>query len=189
MSIYDEIKNYSAEDLHLIITTQRDLYTEEEMAEIESRFEDIAGFESLKRIEEKRSASAINEQFGRKSADKIACPKCGGPNDFGHEKCVFCSATLDKSLSYSEPVNESEDEEIQSEEEDKKENLSRFFLSFIIPIVGFIIGGILIASREKESARIGKICVIIAAVSSLVCVLLSLLSSIALLVYLLILFI
>ena len=61
MSFYDEIKNYSIEDLRLIIETQQDLYTEEEMAQIKELLDKKAE-EAIKKELRKK---ALEEETGR----------------------------------------------------------------------------------------------------------------------------
>ena len=94
MSFYDEIKDYSVEDLQLIVTTQQDLYNENEMTQLKELLD--KKIEQQKALEEEKK-----KELERKLATlPLACPKCDGPNKRSDEVCVFCGAKLDKNLLY-----------------------------------------------------------------------------------------
>ena len=78
----DEIKKYSLKDLELIYSTQKDLYSEDEMAVISEEIN--------------KRKNEIRERIKSKLPKDIVCPKCNGLNSFENQNCKFCGHRLDK---------------------------------------------------------------------------------------------
>ena len=148
----EEIKDNSLEELELIYETQKDLYSEEEMIIIKSRISDFK-----KKEEEKLKKLLPNE---------IECPKCFGPNPFENNECSFCSAKLNKEKYYN--LEYYENDKANDEIEEKTSYAFQYIISFLIPLVGFILGAILLSKEEAEEKEVGKICIMTAIMSMVI---------------------
>ena len=149
--LLEEIAPYSIEELKLIIETQTDLYTAEEM-------------DLIKKELRKRTLSKLPEE--------IICPKCSGVNPFENDVCQFCKIPLDKEKYYREDWDPEEEEAKEDEEEAGSGYGFHYVISFIIPLVGFIVGAILLGKDSPEQRNVGKICIILGLVSIVVAYLL-----------------
>lgn len=145
-----EINSYSIDELQLIVSTQQDLYSEEEMSYIKNHL-DIKKDNFIK--------SHIPKE--------IPCQKCGGANDFNQTECSFCSVKLNKDKYYNIDYYKSQDdtEETEYNENESQSYTFQFIMSLIIPIIGFIIGGIMIADSDEDRVSAGKTCIVLAIVS------------------------
>jgi len=103
--LYEEIKEYSYDDLELILETQRDLYSVEEMEYIESRLNELKEIEKVERL--------------KKLPKEIICPKCDQPNPFENDVCIFCQFQLDKSKYFRDDYSPETDEDNYDQEDDK----------------------------------------------------------------------
>ena len=152
----NEIKQYSADDLRLILNTQQELYSNEELEFIEEQLE--------KRIEQDKKDE---EDFIQQHLpDEITCPKCDGINPFENEKCCYCGHTFDKSKYYKKEYYLHDETETAAEEEtDKRSYTFQYIISFLIPLVGFILGAILLSKDDEEEKTAGKTVIILGIVS------------------------
>ncbi len=177
MTFYDEIKDYSVEDLHLIITTQQDLYTKEEMAQLKDLLDKKADEALQKELRQKALEEEKRKELERKRASlPLACPKCDGPNKRSDEACVFCGAKLDKDLLYENSLYDDELTEIKSGKATTKSFSFQYIISFLIPLVGFIMGGIMASDKDSDTSSAGKTCIIIAIISTILSFVFSLIS-------------
>ena len=156
MDFADEIKNYTDDELELIISTQEDLYSEEEMEQLKAL---LAERERIKREEyEAKVLSRLPET--------IICEKCDGPNPFSNQICVYCSHKLDKTKYYTDEYYEQEEEESPGSQSESY--TFHYIISFLIPLVGFIVGAIMLANDNAEKRSCGKACIITGIVSMIV---------------------
>ena len=146
-----EIKEYSVDELELIYETQKDLYTGEEMALIKKQLEQY----------EKEEKEKIEKMLPK----EINCSKCEGPNPFKNEECVFCGAKLDKKKYYSLEYYQNQDVDIETESEGES-NTFRYVISFLIPLIGYILGAILLSKDSAEEKAVGQNCIILGIVSA-----------------------
>lgn len=155
-SFVDDLKQYSADDLRLILNTQQDLYSPDELKLIEKQLENRI-------IQDKKD----EEEFIKKHLpDEITCPKCDGVNPFENEKCCYCGHIFDKSKYYNVNYYLQEESEAAAEEEtDKRSYAFQYVISFLIPLVGFILGAILLAKDDEEEKSAGKTVIILGIVS------------------------
>ena len=145
----NEIKDYSLDELKLIYETQKDLYSEEEMKIINDR---------IKIIEK--------EEIEKLLPKEINCPKCYGPNPFENDECMFCNYKFNKSKYYDLEYYENLEENKKDGEELEKDSYAfQYIISFLIPLVGFILGAILLSKEDDEKVAVGKHCIIIGIVS------------------------
>ena len=160
MDIYDEIKDYTIDELELIISTQKDLYSDEEMKQIQSL---------LKEKQAQHDAERRAELMAR-LPDTILCPKCDGPNPFSNEKCCFCGQILDKSKYYTDEYYDTpiEDDDIDTSDNNGDSFTFHYIISFLIPLIGFIVGAIMLASYDIEKRSCGKACIILGIASILI---------------------
>ena len=140
----DEIEHYSIDELELISETQENLYSEEEMKEIRALLQEKINKEKARR------ETFIKERL----PDIINCSKCDGPNEFANEVCKYCGSRLEKkayyyaaSIAY-DGIDSTE--EPSNETEKKSPFLFHYIISFLVPLVGFIIGGI---RHEKKTGN------------------------------------
>lgn len=145
-----------ADDLRLILNTQQDLYSPDELKLIEEQLEN--------RINQDKKDE---EEFIKKHLpDEIPCPKCDGVNPFENEKCCYCGHTFDKSKYYNINYYRQEESETAAEEEtDKHSYTFQYVISFLIPLVGFILGAILLSKDDEEEKSAGKTVIILGIVS------------------------
>lgn len=146
-----EIEQYSVDELELIYETQKDLYTDEEMSLIKKQLE----------LHEKLEKEKIEKMLPK----EIICSKCEGPNPFENDVCAFCNAKLDKEKYYSLEYYESQDDEIESESEGES-NTFRYVISFLIPLIGYILGAILLSKDSAEEKTVGQNCIILGIISA-----------------------
>ena len=150
-----EIEEYSVDELELIYETQKDLYTEEEMSLIKKQLE----------LYEKEEKEKIEKMLPK----EINCSKCEGPNSFENETCVFCGAKLDKKKYYSLEYYENQDADIEIETGGES-NTFRYVISFLIPLIGYILGAILLSKDSDEEKSVGQNCIILGIVSAVIAV-------------------
>ena len=153
-----EIEAYSDDDLELIIDTQKDLYSAEEMKVLEQEW---------KKREAERQARIIASL-----PKEIVCQKCDGVNPFENDNCQFCGYPLDKKRYYDEDWIDSSEEYDESESADRTSYAFHYIISFLIPIVGFIVGAIFLGKDEEEEKAVGKVCIIIGMISMIIACLL-----------------
>lgn len=146
----EEIKNNTLEELELIYETQKDLYTYEEMEIIKNKIEYFKNKEK--------------EKIEKLLPKEIECSKCFGPNPFKNEECTFCGAKLNKEKYYDLEYYNKEDEEIEK----NQSYLFQYFMSFLIPIIGFILGAIMMTKDDDEKVAIGKKCIIMGILSNVI---------------------
>ena len=166
MNIFDEIKNCTVADLELILSTQEDLYTDVELEQIRAQL-----------ITKKQEEDAAHQKKVLDRLPKeILCPKCDGPNAFENEVCSFCGVKLDKSIYYSDDYYEDEQDYYDPSEPSEPSNSYTFhyIISFLIPLVGFIVGAIMLSKDDVERSTCGKKCIILGLISAIIsgCVLL-----------------
>ena len=154
--LIEDLQRYSADDLRLILNTQQNLYSSDELKLIETQLE--------KRIEQDKKDE---EDFIQQHLpDEITCPKCDGVNQFENEKCCYCGHTFDKSKYYKkEYYLQDETETAADEETDKRSYTFQYVISFLIPLVGFILGAILLSKDDEEEKSAGKTVIILGVIS------------------------
>ena len=154
--LIEDLQHYSADDLRLILNTQQDLYSSEEIELIENQLE--------KRIHQDKKDE---EDFIKQHLpDEITCPKCDGVNPFENEKCCYCGYSFDKSKYYNINYYRHDESETAAEEEtDKRSYTFQYVISFLIPLVGFILGAILLSKDDEEEKSAGKTVIILGIVS------------------------
>ena len=161
MNFTDEIKEYSIDDLELIIATQKELYTEEEMELLKQQLRDC-----YKKEEEAKKARILANL-----PESIPCQKCGGPNAFDNIVCNYCGAKLDKKRFYIDPNDQAEEDQAETSKEDAVGGDGygfHYFISFLIPLIGFILGAVMLGNGDEERQSAGKACIIIGVVSCVI---------------------
>lgn len=156
MSFLDEIQKYTDEELELIISTQVDLYSNDEMSELKKLLE--------ARIRDKKAAhdSLVLSRLPK----TIHCEKCDAPNPFSNDQCDYCGHLLNKSKYYTDEYYEqNEKTKLESDTSissvDDTSYTFHYIISFLIPLVGFILGATMLASDNDEKSSCGKTCIII----------------------------
>lgn len=160
MNFTDEIKNYTDDELELIISTQKELYSEEEM-------------EQLKALQAERKRIKREEYEAKvlsRLPETINCEKCDGPNPFSNKVCDYCGHKLDKAKYYTDEYYEWEEDSKETDEPSNQGDSYTFhyIISFLIPLIGFIVGAIMLANDNAEKRSCGKACIIIGIVSMIV---------------------
>lgn len=168
----EELADCSSELLQYIYDSQKDLYSEEELEYILERKE----IQLAKEAEERKELEAEAKKY---LPAKIDCPKCGGPNEFKRDTCKFCGATLEKDSYHEHALNlalgiDDEDgpREVQKAEEvpEGESHAAQYIVSFILPFVGWIMGGILMTKEDPAQRSVGLNCIVIGIVSGLLSV-------------------
>ena len=77
-------------------------------------------------------------------------------NPFSNDTCCFCNYKLDKSKYY--VINYEQEEE---EEEEGSSYTFQYVISFLIPLIGYILGAILLSKEDAEQRSVGKKCIIL----------------------------
>lgn len=149
-----EINNYSVDDLELIKETQQDLYTDEEMNII------CTIIEKKRCISEQKRLSELPTE--------IKCHKCDGPNTFENEKCQFCGCKLDKERYYDLNYMPEIEEDVEDNIESGEGYGFQYVVSFLIPLIGLILGAILLSKEEADSRSYGKVCIVLGIISVLI---------------------
>ena len=85
--------------------------------------------------------------------EEIKCPKCEGPNPFANDRCDFCGADLEKEKYYTLEYYENGEGEAESG------NGGRYVASFLIPLIGFILGAILLSKDDDREKAAGQNCI------------------------------
>lgn len=151
MDFMKEIEQYSIDDLELILSTQKDLYTDDE-------------FSCIKKLLRQKKDELRQRQL-KNLPKEIPCPKCDGINLFQLDKCKFCGYTLDKSKYYKAVLSElSEDVELKN----NKKYIFEYTISFLIPLVGFILGAIQLSKNDDEERSKGKTCIVLGIISVII---------------------
>ena len=153
MNFIDEIKNYSIDDLELIIETQKDLYSDEELSIMKSMVKN-------KKIEEDLE---LQEKIKSCLPSTIICEKCDAPNNFENDICEFCEAKIEKSKYYSKEYFEQQED--VTFDDSKSSYTFHYLAAILIPLIGFITGAIMIANDDDEKRFCGKTCIILGVVS------------------------
>ena len=143
----EEIAGYSDDELELIIETQAELYSPAEMEVLKEEYRKRA------QIREKALYDAIPEE--------IVCPKCNGVNHKDADACVFCGYRFDRKKLFSGAYNPS----VENLAEEKESYAFQYIISFLIPLVGFILGAILLSKDDAAQRSVGKTCIILGIVS------------------------
>lgn len=155
-SFVDDLKQYSADDLRLILSTQQGLYSKEELKLIEEQLENRI------KQDKKDEEDFIQQHLPH----EITCPKCDGVNTFENEKCCYCGHTFDKSKYYNINYYMQDDTDTAANEEnDSKSYTFQYIISFLIPLVGFILGAILLSKNDEEEKSAGKTVIILGIIS------------------------
>lgn len=159
MTFAEEIKNYTDEELELIISTQKELYSEEEMSQLQT----------LKLERDRIKQEEHEAKILARLPQTINCEKCDGPNPFANKVCVFCGHSLDKSKYYTDEYYEQAEEDDEQEKNSANGNSYTFhyIISFLIPFIGFIVGAVMLANDDAEKSSCGKACIIIGIVSAI----------------------
>lgn len=151
--LMEELKSCTKDDLELIESSQQDLYTPEEMNVIREMIR-------VKAKEEKEEQNAFIQAHLPKD---ITCPKCEGVNPFSNDICCYCGYAFDKSKYYQiDYYNDDNDEINNNEEKDNGRSYTfQYIISFLIPLVGFILGAILLSKDNDEEKSVGKTCIVL----------------------------
>ena len=156
MGIREELADCTIDELELIVESQNNAYSNEEMQIVEQVL--------------KEKQNEYKQMLEKRLPKEIDCPKCEGPNDFKNDVCVFCGCTLNKEKYYSESYYNELIEEEQKNVENEGVNSERsytfhFIISFLIPIVGIITGAIMLSSDNARKCSAGKTCILLSIVS------------------------
>ena len=154
----EELAEYPSKELQYIHDTQQDLYSADEL----DYMRDIV--ERRKREELERMKAFLPKE--------IECEKCGAPNEFERSTCKYCENELDKSAYYEKAEFLAQGGDPDDLEEEGSEELKsyafQYIASFLIPIVGYIMGAILLTKDEEDQRSAEKACLIIAIISMVV---------------------
>ena len=152
------IENLTIENLELILSDQRELYTESELLLIEERCAAIRAEEKAERLRQKakkkkKAKEAEKEAETAEEALAVAnlpknmnCPKCDGLIENPKRYCPFCDCDLLNPKKQREKPTPQYEELIEAElaaiaKEGKKESSLGcffYFIAFLFPVIGMI---------------------------------------------------
>lgn len=155
-NFFNEINQYDYDDLKLIYDTQKDLYSTDELETIKTR---------LKELQDKGQTKPP-KQFPK----TIKCNKCDQINPFNNDICAFCKCKLNKDKYYKDNYIYDPEEENNNiaEINDRNSHAFQYIFSFLIPLIGFILGAMLFSKDNEEERSIGKVCIILGIVSIII---------------------
>lgn len=145
-----ELSQYSIDELSLILETQQDLYSVEELKIIKAE---------LKRKEDIEKQKVI-----ARLPKEIKCPKCEMENPFENDKCMYCQYEFNKSKYYDDEYYE----DFEEDEESEESYLFQYIVSFLIPLIGFILGACLLSKDNATDKSFGKTCITIGIASVII---------------------
>lgn len=161
----EELGDADSEQLQYIYDTQKDLYSAEELAY-------ILKLKAARIQEEEDEEKALQVKAEEYLPEEINCPKCDGPNDFHYDTCRFCGAKLDKAEYYRRARNmalgvEDDDFDEESNDEGHRSFIAQYIVSFLIPIVGLIMGGVFLTREDQEEHDAGIVCIVLSIASGI----------------------
>lgn len=145
-----ELLQYSIDDLNLILETQQDLYSSKELQIIKTEL--------------KRKENIERQRILDRLPKEIICPKCEMASPFENDACIYCQYEFDKSKYFED---EYYDIDYQNEE-NSQSHVFQYIVSFLIPLVGFILGACLLSKDDENDKSTGKTCIIIGIISMLI---------------------
>lgn len=151
-----ECESYSVDDLELIIETQKDLYSVEEMEYI------------INTLSKKKEAIEIERI--KNLPKEIKCPKCEVILPVETSKCPYCEFDFGNDHYRFAVTNNNDNtpESMSDNEEPESSGVLSYVLSFIVPLVGFIYGAILMSKDDEFEKSKGIKCIIIGIISMII---------------------
>ena len=129
----------------------------------------------IKKLDQKKEAAEIERI--KNLPKEIKCPKCDAVIPIELEKCPYCEFEFhgDK---YQYAVNDDLKSEFDetNESEEKSSNIAAYIFSFLIPLVGFILGANLMAKDNEDDRAQGVTCIILGIVSAVACTIIAFLT-------------
>ncbi len=65
---------------------------------------------------------------------------------------------------------ENAEEETEFEDEETRSYTFQYIISFFIPLVGYILGAILLSKDDSDEKSVGKVCIILGIISTIISV-------------------
>lgn len=101
----------------------------------------------------------------------VTCPKCGKEKVSNVlEECPQCGFKIE---GYIEPIKNTNPPAKDSNSENK-ENIKhqsygfQYVFSFLIPLIGFILGAILLSKDNEKEKSVGKACIVLGVISTII---------------------
>lgn len=162
----EELAEYDIDTLKMIHETQTDEYSPEEL-------------DYMLEIIQRKEAELL-EKAEAYIPEEIVCEKCGVAQPFSNDKCQYCEWEFDKSEYYRQANLEaqglahygSEDDARQSstEQDGSSSYTFHYVISFLIPIVGLIMGAVFLTKDSQEGRSVGKTCILAAIIGMVISV-------------------
>lgn len=190
-----ELEGYTLEELQEIHDTQQDLYSAEEIEHIESL---ITARRDALNAERRRLDAMVEDHLpdemecqkcgGPNEFTNVTCKFCGTVLDkseyYEDARAVLYREVRDGSHAddrlrdealshfYAEEEgaldDEGERQHIAASSNPEKSYGFHYVISVVIPLVGFIMGGILLTKDDEEDRSAGKVCIVAGIVSAIV---------------------
>jgi len=128
----EELNKLTLPDICYILLNEKDCYSPNEIMLLEQRKKELSRI-----IEEKEYREIVKNR-----PKEIICPKCDGVNKSENDTCDFCGYKF-KDKDYTN----------KNEEDEKTSNTILFIISFLMPIIGIILGIIYIAKDEEDFGK------------------------------------
>ena len=99
----------------------------------------------------------------------MKCPKCDMIISIETEKCPYCEfAFSGNKYQYAVSDKEDSDNEDEAENNEGCSNFLAYIFSFLIPLVGFVLGANLMSKDSEEEKSQGVTCIVLGIVSMIV---------------------
>jgi predicted nucleic acid-binding Zn ribbon protein len=134
-----ELNSLSIENIKLILVDQQNLYTPEEISQLQERLQYLINRQDK------------TEQQPKTKPKQFNCPKCGAPNKSVNTICPYCGYKFKDSDYYNIDNREDQVEDIQPKQESS--NAILYVISLLLPIVGIILGIVYIGKDKEHLGR------------------------------------
>ena len=134
-----ELNVLSIDDIRMILIDQQDLYTPEEINQLQERLQYL----TLQQDKAKQQPKEKPKQFN--------CPKCGAPNKAVNTICPYCGYKFKNSDYYNVDDRKSQTKDTPTEQ--VTSNTILYIIALLLPIVGIFIGIVYIGNDDDHLGR------------------------------------
>ena len=137
----DSIESLGTRELQIILSDQKDLYTEKEFRILEERYDELMGENSAKELQKKLRIV--------KPSPNYVCPKCNGINDNPGQYCEYCGYKFFDSKS----------------EDNSSIGCIGYIVAFFLPLIGLIWG---LIKDDKEIITFSIVMIVLEVIGAII---------------------